>query len=172
MDKTQKPVAGAPMPAVTVPKVGGGTVTTGTSAGWQLVVVYRGKHCPICRSYLKDLDVRLGEFQALGVEVMAMSADTQEKAEAEAAEEGWRFPVGYGLSVEQMRQLGLYVSEPRSPQETDRPFAEPGLFVVNPGRAIQVVDIANFAGARPALPTLLMGLKFTMQNNVQPRGTM
>ena len=31
-----------------------------------------------------------------------------------------------------MQALGLYVSTPRSPQETDRPFAEPGLFLINP----------------------------------------
>ena len=31
----------------------------------------------------------------------------------------------------QMLALGLYVSEPRSEEETDRPFAEPGVFVIN-----------------------------------------
>ena len=34
-------------------------------------------------------------------------------------------------TVEQMQQLGVYISHPRSPQETDHPFAEPGLFVIN-----------------------------------------
>ncbi len=160
------------MPSLTLPKLGGGTLSIGSTDGWQMVVVYRGKHCPICRRYLKELDGHLDEFAAMGVDVVAISADPLEKAETEARDEGWRFPVGYDLSMEQMRGLGVYVSQPRSPEETDRPFAEPGLFVVNPDRNIQIVDVANSPGARPALPILLLGLKFTMENKVPPRGTL
>ena len=32
------------------------------------------------------------------------------------------FPVGYDLSLDQMRKLGLYISTPRSEKETDRRF--------------------------------------------------
>jgi predicted dithiol-disulfide oxidoreductase (DUF899 family) len=63
-----------------------------------MVVVYRGRHCPICRTYLKSLDGLYDEFRAGGTEVVAVSGDPREKAESEAAEEGWRFPVGYGLT--------------------------------------------------------------------------
>jgi len=42
-----------------------------------------------------------------------------------------------------MKSLGLYVSEPRSEQETDRPFAEPGVFVVNADGLLQVLDISQ-----------------------------
>src|SRR6516164_11438707 len=69
---------------------------------------------------------------AINTDVIALSGDPQEKAETETREEAWRFPVGYDLSEAQMRALGLYISAPRSPQETDRPFPEPALFVVNP----------------------------------------
>lgn len=48
-----------------------------------------------------------------------------------------------GTPVDQMHSPGLYVSEPRSEEETDRPFAEPGVFVINADGLLQVVDISN-----------------------------
>jgi hypothetical protein len=81
------------------------------------------------------------------------------------------FPVGYGLAITDMRRLGLYVSHPRSPQETDRPFAEPGLFVVNPQGEAQIVDISNAPFARPDLRAILAGLKFIQEKGYPIRGT-
>ena len=158
------------MPVMTAEKVGGGQISIGSADGWQIVFVYRGKHCPLCRKYLGELNGQLEEFSSLGAEVIAVSADTSEKAETEVAEEGWCFPVGYGLTVKQMHELGVYVSEPRSFEETDRPFAEPGLFVVNPDHKMQIIDISNAPAARPALSILLLGLKFIMKNGLPVRG--
>ena len=138
----------------------------------KLLVVYRGKHCPICKSYLGTLDKLLDQFREIGTEVFAVSADTKEKAENEATEQAWRFPVGYGLSQEQMRSLGLYISEPRSPQETDRPFPEPGLFVINPQGQVQIVDISNAPFARPDLSSVLNGIKFVKEKHYPIRGTL
>jgi peroxiredoxin len=138
------------MPRLSLPRAGGGVVQVGDSTSWQAVIVYRGKHCPICRTYLKTLDGLLDQFSAANTEVIAISGDPREKAESEANEENWRFPVGYDLRPDQMRLLGLYISEPRSPQETDRPFAEPGLFIINPQGKIQVVDISNAVRATRA----------------------
>jgi len=169
---SQKVKAGSEMPRLTLPRTGGGVVNVGDPTGWQVVVVYRGKHCPICRTYLNTLDELLEQFNSAGVEVLAISADPKEKAESEAKEENWRFPVGYDLRPEQMRQLGLYISEPRSPQETDRPFPEPGLFVVNPQGKVQVVDISNAPFARPELGGVLRGLKFIQDKQYPIRGTL
>jgi peroxiredoxin len=136
-----------------------------------MAVVYRGKHCPLCRKYLKTLDGLLDEFKATDTAVVAISGDPKEKAESEAAEEGWRFPVGYGLTTAQMRALGLYISEPRSPQETDRQFPEPGLFVVNPDGKVQIIDISNAPFARPDLSAILTGVKFVREKGYPIRGT-
>ena len=114
----------------------------------------------------------LDEFRAAGVAVVAVSADTKEKAATDVAEFGWRFPVGYGLTPDQMRTLGLYISEPRSPQETDRPFAEPGLFAVNPDGGMQIVDISNAPFARPDLALVLRGIRMAIDKNYPVRGTM
>jgi hypothetical protein len=100
-----------------------------------------------------------------------VSADPREKAEADVASEGWRFPVGYGLSMDQMRDLGLYISHPRSPQETDRPFPEPGLFVVNEDGRVQIIDISNAPFARPDLKGVLDGIKHVRKTGYPVRGT-
>ncbi|MCY7286748.1 MAG: redoxin domain-containing protein [Cryobacterium sp.] len=114
---------------------------------------------------------KLQEFEAAGIKVAAVSADPREKAETEVKEEGWRFPVAYDMSLEQMRELGLYISDPRSPQETDRPFAEPATFAINPDGNVQVVDISNAPFSRPDLASLLSGLKFIQEKQYPVRGT-
>lgn len=166
--------AGSTFPKMDVAKVGGGTCTLGAPQGthdWQLVVVYRGLHCPICKRYLAQLDEMVDEFAQLGVDVVTVSGDGEAKAQAMVEEKALTLPVGYGLSVAQMQALGLYISNPRSPEETDQPFPEPGLFVVNHDGAIQVLDISNAPFARPDLTSLLNGLKFVRGNGYPIRGT-
>ena len=169
---TKKIAAGAPFPDLAWPRVGGGAVAPARDAGWRLLVVYRGKHCPLCKKYFKTLDGLIVQFAAAGVSVAAVSADPEEKAKADVAEQGWRFPVGYGLSTADMAALGLYVSAPRSPQETDRPFAEPGLFLINPQGRVQIVDVSNAPFARPDLAAILNGAKFVIEKGYPIRGAM
>jgi peroxiredoxin len=167
---TQKLAAGATFPAMAWNAVSGDRVDPASASGWRVLIVYRGKHCPLCKIYLNALNEMLGEFQAADIAVAAISADGKEKAESQVAECGWNFPVGYDLTIEQMRQLGLYISDPRSPQETDRPFAEPGLFVINPEGRVQIVDISNAPFARPDLGSLLKGLQFVIAKGYPIRG--
>lgn len=172
MNTTQKLAAGASFPAMTWPTVDGGKIDIASSSGWRMLVVYRGKHCPLCKKYFATLDGLLDGFTAQGVNVAAVSADSKEKLEADLAEFKWKFPVGYGMTPEQMKQLGLYVSEPRSAQETDRPFAEPGLFLVNPDGKVQIVEISNAPFARPDLGGILHGIKVIQERSYPIRGTM
>ena len=162
--------AGARFPALAWSTVSGEQLVPSEGAGWRMLIVYRGKHCPLCKSYLNTLDAMLDDFNAASIAVATVSADTAGKAIAEVAEFGWRFPVGYDLSVAQMRELGLYVSDPRSPQETNRHFAEPGLFVINPVGLVQIVDISNAPFARPDLKSLLLGIRFVMAKDYPIRG--
>lgn len=171
MANSMKLAAGGGFPAVTVPRLGGGVVAPSAGEGWRMLVVYRGKHCPLCKIYLKTLDGLLDEFKAAGVTVMVASGDEEAKAAADVQEHGWRFPVGYAMSAEQMRALGLYVSDPR-PQETDRPFPEPGLFLINPQGNLQIVDVSNAPFARPDLAGVLRGVKLIQERHYPIRGTL
>ena len=103
MTHTTKLAAGAAFPDIRVPRLGGGDIAPAAMEGWRLLVIYRGKHCPLCKPYLGTLDKLIEEFAASGVAVVAISADPEEKARADHAEFGWRFPLGYGLTVAQMQ---------------------------------------------------------------------
>lgn len=141
---------------------------------WLMIVVYRGKHCPICTKYLKSLNSKQNDFYNAGVDVLAISCDPEQKVRDHIDEMGIELNIGYDLSLEQARTLGLYISEPRSPKETDRPFTEPGILVVNEESKLHVVDLANNPFVRPDLDLLLDGLKFIKnpENNYPIRGTM
>ena len=79
--------------------------------------------------------------------------------------------IAHGLSEDEMRELGLYVSDPRFPEETHRRFAEPAPFVINPKNELQIIDASNAPFARPDLDTLLAGLKLVIANDCPIRGT-
>ncbi len=166
--------AGSPFPKIEVAQLGGGRLTLGVPQGdndWQMVVVYRGLHCPICKKYLAQLDEIKQDFADQGVDIVVVSGDPEDKAQAMVDEKGLSLTMGHDLDVAQMRALGLYISDPRSPQETDRPFAEPGLFVVNGEGNIQILDISNAPFARPDLQSLANGIKFVRANDYPVRGT-
>ena len=141
MSKSLHP--GQPMPELDIASVQGAPIKTGGKGRWQLLVVYRGKHCPLCKLYLSTLEAMKTEFAQLNVDVLIASADPKEKADTLVAELKLTMPVGYDLGMEQMRGLGLYISNPRDASETDRPFAEPGLFVTNPDGLLQAVEIGR-----------------------------
>ncbi len=173
---TTKIEAGQPFPTLIVPKLGGGELDLSkpeNGKDWRMVVVYRGKHCPLCTRYLQTLNQLLPDFHKIGVDVVAVSSDPQDKAQSQIDGINPNFPVGYDLTVDQMRKLGLYISHPWSANETDRPFAEPGLFVINAEGNVQVVDISNVPFGRPDLNSVLMGLNFIRNpdNNYPIRGT-
>ncbi len=169
---TPKPVAGAVLAPIVLPRLGGGDVVLGGAReNWSLIVVYRGRHCSRCKKYLKILDGMRGRWHEAGFDLAVVSADPVEKAQADRDEFGWAFDLGYDLSEAQMAALGVYVSEPLSPSETDRRFAEPGVFVLRPDGAIVLISISNGPSARPDLEELLDGMIFTKRNDRPPRGT-
>ncbi len=169
---TPKPTAGSILSPMSFPKVGGGDITVGgKKENWTLFVVYRGKHCPRCKKYLNILDKMRSDWAAAGFDIAVISADPIEKAQADQDEFGWKFDLGYGLDEAQMATLGLFVTEPLSPQETDRRFAEPGTFVIRPDGSVLLISISNGPSARPELTELLDGMIFTKENDRPPRGT-
>lgn len=168
--------AGAGFPALPARTLGGETVDLSKpqgSADWHMVVVYRGQHCPLCTKYLNHLDGHLDRLAGIGVSVVAVSGDSAAQLESHLERLDTRVPLYHGLTVEQMDQLGLYISVPRSEKETDHLFAEPGLFVINAEGNVQVVDISNNPFVRPELDALVSGLDWIRNpdNNYPIRGT-
>jgi peroxiredoxin len=170
MTMSRKFAAGAAFPDFTWQSVAGAEVTPAAEAGWRLVVVYRGKHCPLCKQYLTTLDGMQEDFAKADVAVWALSSDPLERAQAEASEENWTLPILAGLSEDEMRTLGLYISSPRTPDETDRNFAEPGIFVINPDGNVQIIDVSNAPFSRPDPKGLFDGIRFLKAKNYPVRG--
>lgn len=165
------PKPGHAMPNITLALVDGSHLTLGEPTGnWNLLVIYRGRHCPRCKAYLNKLNGMRDGFAERGVSIVIASADPLEKAEADIAEFGWSVPCAYGLTEDDMARLGLYISDPSSPKETDRRFAEPGLFVTNTDNLLHVVGISNAASCRPDLDVVLDGIRGIQTNNLPVRG--
>jgi peroxiredoxin len=168
---SHKPRVGVPVEQMGFPLLGGGSVTIGAPKDrWTLLVVYRGKHCPRCKRYLNKFNAMLSEWTAI-MDVVVVSADTEDKAAADRAEFGWGFDLAYGLTEAQMRVLGLYVSDPLSEAETTDRFAEPGTLAIRPDGTLMLVDISNGPAARPDLDELLDGIRFNIENDRPVRGT-
>ncbi|WP_299590500.1 peroxiredoxin-like family protein [uncultured Tateyamaria sp.] len=158
-----KPAPGEAFPIIEVPSLDGGSIQLGEASDgydWQLIVVYRGKHCPICTLYLREVNEIAASLKELRIEVVAVSADSKERATSQIAEVSPSYPVAYGLTIDQMQALGLYISSPRHGIDVEGPFAEPGLFVVNEDRELRMVDVSNAPFLRPQLPSVVSGLRF------------
>ena len=173
---SKKMVAGDLFPVIELPSVTDEQIVLGVpqnGADWKLVVVYRGVHCPMCTHYLHKIEEAKADFAELGIDIVATSGDSKEQVLAHMQKLNVSFPITYGLTIEQMKVLGLYISHPRSAQETDHSFAEPGLFIINDKGQVQVVDISNGPFARPEIEVLLNGLSFIRNpdNNYPIRGT-
>ena len=176
MSYTVKLHAGAECPPIEVSDLDGNLRDLRRPTGgadWMMVVVYRGRHCPMCTRYLKQLETVRPRLSEIGVDLAAVSGDSAAQLTAHREKLGVSFPLYHGLTTKQMRSLGLYISHPRSPKETDHDFAEPGLFVINGAGTLQVVDLSNNPFVRPDPMTLVSGLAWIRKptNNYPIRGT-
>ena len=140
-----------------------------------MVVFYRGLHCPICRRYLTELDGMVDEFGKRGVGVIVASSDTRERAEE--AKTGWglqHLNIGYGLSIDDARRWGLFISTSRGKTsagiEEPTLFSEPGLFLVRPDGTLYWSSVSTMPFARPHFNEILQSLDFAIKNDYPARG--
>ncbi|KAK9807767.1 hypothetical protein WJX72_008665 [[Myrmecia] bisecta] len=174
-----KVLPGCPLPHIVLNTVQGGKLEIGATTGqWQMIVVYRGKHCPVSKNYLASLQQIIVELEDLGVEVIAVSSDGRERAESfaenlRAATESKEisFKIAYGLPISVAQEWGLYISQPRNMREADKPFPEPALFLVDPDGVLNIIDISNSPFARPDLRILVEGIRYIQENDYPVRGT-
>jgi peroxiredoxin len=166
-----------PVPEVKVPIVGGGTWHLAEQApeNFTMLVFYRGFHCPICTKYLGDLEGRVSDFTQRGVETIAISSDSAERAARSKNE--WRLEnlaIGYGLDLDVARQWGLYISTSRGKTsvgvEEPALFLEPGLFLVRPDGTLYFATVQTMPFVRPNFSEILMALDFVLKNDYPARG--
>lgn len=166
-----------PVPALSVPLVNGQRFVLGASPAptFDLVVFYRGLHCPICAKYLLELERLLPEFQQRGVYVVAISSDKGERAQAMADKiKAVQLSVGFDLSLASARQWGLYISASRGLTsigiEEPALFSEPGVFLVRPDGTLYYGSTQTMPFARPPFQDLLGAIDFAVAKDYPARG--
>ena len=165
---------GQPVPALTVPLAGGGEFTLNADApeNFTIVIFYRGLHCPICKGQLTDFRSKLHDFAGLGGDVVAISMNTRELAEQTARD--WDvsgLKLGYGLTRDQARAWGLYLSSAFKDAEPDV-FSEPGIAIVRPDGTLYHWSVQTAPFGRAKAAELAGNLKYVIENDYPVRGTL
>ena len=132
-------------------------------------------HCPICKTYLNELERKVTDFQERGVAVITISSDTEERARRSQAE--WqlqKLTIGYALGIDEARQWGLYISTSRGMTSVgvEEPplFSEPGLFLVRPDGTLYAASVQTMPFARPHFGELITALDFVLKTDYPARG--
>ncbi len=166
-----------PVPALEVPTLAGETwnLAERKPENFTMIVFYRGLHCPICSNYMRDLDRKLGDFEALGVEVIAISTDDGERSRQ--TKESWgleKVTIGYDIGIEKAREWGLYISSSRGKTSVgvEEPplFNEPGVFLVRPNGELYAALTGSMPFARPHFSEILKALQFIIEKDYPGRG--
>jgi len=135
-----------------------------------MIVFYRGLHCPVCSVFLKQIESQLLEYKKSNTEVIAVSMDNKEKALKVKSD--WSIKnlnIAYGLSEENARRWGLYISKSIKEAESDL-FCEPGLFIIKEDGTVYLANTSNMPWARPDLTDFPAKLIFAEENNYPVRG--
>lgn len=169
---THKLMPDTQAPDLSLPLVGGGTwsLADQTPENFTMIVIYRGLHCPVCKSYLGKLNALVSTAAEVGVSVVAASMDSQ--ARAQQAKTDWgldQLDLAYGMTATDVANWGLYLSTSIKVAESDE-FAEPGLFWVRPDGRLYLIDISNMPWSRPDVAFLLSKVTFAIENNYPARG--
>ena len=162
----------AQVPDLSVDTIGAGrwNLSEQSPENFTMLVFYRGLHCPVCKAYLQKLQGLLDAYADSGFSTIAISMNNEDLARQTAEE--WeldKLTVGYGLSQDDARAWGLYVSKAIKEAEADI-FCEPGLFWVRPDGRLYLADVSNMPWARPDLEFLQSKVAFAVGNNYPARG--
>ena len=163
------------VPDLDLPLIDGGRFSLSADGGDYLTILafYRGKHCPLCRRSLEELSGLVGDYAERRIKVVAISMDVEERAQI--ARDEWdidNVPVAYGLSEDEARSYGLYISQKREGSEEPDRFSEPGLFLVHPDRTLYALAVQSMPFTRPSYKELLGALDFVKDKDYPPRGTL
>jgi peroxiredoxin len=130
-------------PALTLQLAGGETLALpdALSGHYGVVLLFRGSWCPYCNAQLRAFERAREKLEALGVRLVALSADDEATTRELVAKHGLGFPVGHGADVEALHEThGAFVNR-------EQGYAESTGFVVDPsGHVIVSVYSSNAIG--------------------------
>lgn len=121
-----------------------------------LVVAYRGLPCPIRRTRLRDSESRPETFAERGVGVVARSTDDEARASRAKRERRLSLAAGHGIA-------SVGIEEPSL-------FAEPGLLLVRPDRALCFSSVRTMPFAGPSFADILAAIDDVIGGDYPARG--
>ncbi len=164
-------------PALTLPTLDHGDFDLSTDSNERGTVIcfYRGLHCPICATYLTELEKRTADFAERGVKTIAVSSDGGERAREMADKiNAKNLRIAYDLPLEVAKKWGLYISTSRGKTsigiEEPALFSEPGLFMVTPEQTLYYGSVQTMPFVRPHFSELVGALDFAIANDYPARG--
>ncbi len=164
-------------PDLTLPILGGGQfdLTTDGSERGTVVCFFRGLHCPLCATYLQELERLTPEFAERGVKTVAVSSDGEDRTQQMADKVGTSaLRMAYDIPLAKAREWGLYISTSRGKTsigiEEPALFSEPGLFLVNADQSLYYRSIQTMPFPRPHFSELLSAVDFAIDKNYPARG--
>jgi len=165
------------VPELSLPLTSGGTFTLGQTApeNFDLLVFYRGLHCPLCAKYLLELERLAPEFSARGVRITAISSDDFERGKAMADKvQAHGVQYAFGLSMASARAWGSYISQAKGKTslgiEEPALFSEPAVYLVRADGTLYYGAVQTMPFARPSFPDLLAAVAFAIDKNYPARG--
>lgn len=140
-----------------------------------MIVFYRGLHCAVCNTYIRELDRLHEEFARRGIDVVAISSDTRDRAIETQRKWGLsNVRLGYELPIDKARDWNLYVSSSRGRAtngiEEPSVFSEPGIFVIRPDRTLYWGNISTMPFARPHFSEIIQAFDLVQKIDYPARG--
>ena len=165
------------VPNIDLPTTDGGSFNLSKSdaKNFNLIIFFRGLHCPLCALYLKDLNSMLDKFTAHGVKAVAISSDPKDRAEEFAKKvDAHGITFAYDFPLSEAKKWGLYISEGIGKTsigvEELSKFPEPGLFLIKPDMTLYYGAVQTMPFSRPPFKDLLLAVEFAITKNYPARG--
>jgi len=143
---------------------------------FNLIVLYRGLHCPLCANYLTELSNLTAEFNKREVKIIILSSDEKDRAQqmADKIKVNPECVFGYNLKLIDAKKWGLYISEGRGKTsigiEEPAKFSEPGVFITREDQTLYYGSTQTMPFARPVFKDLLAAIDFAISKNYPARG--
>ncbi|MFN4158885.1 MAG: redoxin domain-containing protein [Gemmobacter sp.] len=165
----------APAPRLATLDHGTSDLFAATPDRGTILCFYRGLHCPICATYLTDLEMQTPAFAKRGYQAIAIRSDGEDRARAMADRIGAStLRLGHGPPMQRARDWGLCISTSRGKTsigiEEPALFSEPGLVIVNADRSLYYLSVQSMPFVRPGFRELLGAIDFAIDKSYPARG--
>ena len=151
---------GDTFPALTVAKVGGGSITLpdDLAGSYGVVLFYRGSWCPYCNAQLRAFQRAADALAEVDADVVALSVDDEATTAALVAKHNLTFPVGHSADAKAISDAtGAFV-------DTDRGFLQSTGFILDPAGIVALSVYSSGAIGRLVPDDVVGMLRYLRQH--------